>query len=271
MTVKEAFLESIRALKGISDEYYLESLILLSYILNTSKEKVYLKESESLNESQIELFKTSLEKLKNKYPLPYLIKRKEFMGLDFYVDEGVLIPRPETETLVELAIEYGCKMENFLDIGCGSGVIVLSILYYCKSLKGHAIDISSDAIKITKLNAGRLKVSDRLELTLGDFRDFNLDIKFDFIVSNPPYVRKSNLKNLFYEPLIALDGGDDGFEIYPDLIKKSVRLLKNDGFVIFEIDPSIRDKVIIEMRKYFKKVTIIKDLAQFDRFVIGRF
>ncbi|BAL80984.1 peptide chain release factor N(5)-glutamine methyltransferase [Caldisericum exile] len=270
MTVKEAFLESIRSLREVSEEYYLETLVLLSYILKIEKEKVYLKENEVLSDHQIKLFKSSLEKLRNKYPLAYLTRHKEFMGLDFYIDEGVLIPRPETETLAELAIKYGCKKQRFLDIGCGSGVIVLSILHYCKEITGNAIDISENAIRITKLNAERLNLLERLELALTDFRNYNPGYKFDFIVSNPPYVRSIDVRNLPFEPEIALDGGVDGFEIYPALIKKAFELLKDDGFVIFEIDPSIQDKVKKEMKKYFRKVDIIKDLAQLDRFAFGR-
>lgn len=269
MTVKDSFIQSIRTLKEVSDEYYLQSLMLLSHVLGVEKEKVYLKENEILSDYQISLINEYLGKIRKGYPLPYILKHKEFMSLDFYIEEGVLIPRPETETLAELAIKKGCNKKSFLDIGCGSGVIAISILYYCKNLKGHAIDISNKAISVTKENAIRHKVSDRLKIELADFRIFETDEKFDFIVSNPPYVRSENLKNLPYEPVEALDGGIDGFKLYPDLIKKSFELLSESGFVIFEIDSSIAKMVLTEMKKYFKKVSIVKDLAGFERFAYG--
>lgn len=269
MTVREALLKSINTLKDSDEEYHLKSLLLLSYILGIEKEQVFLRENEVLNDRQVLFFEESLKKLEKKYPLPYITEHKEFMNLDFYIEEGVLVPRQETETLVEIAIKKGCGKNYFLDIGCGSGVIVVSILYYCKNLKAKAIDISEKALKVTGINAKKFDVETRITLQLIDYKNLDLEENFDFIVSNPPYVRKSYLKNLPYEPKEALDGGDDGFKHYPSLIEKSISLLKTEGFVLYEIDTFIADKVFGLMSKYFKNVEIIKDLAGNERFVYG--
>jgi len=269
MTVKEAFQYTKEKLKSVTSEYKLESLLLLSYILEVEKEKIYLRENDLIDEEKEKKLKLIIEKRKIGYPLAYILKSKEFMGLNFFIDEGVLIPRQETETLVETALKKAKKDSYFLDIGCGSGVIAISLLYYEKSFKGKAIDISNKAIEVTTFNAQKFGVLDRLNIQKINFKDLEDFESFEFVVSNPPYVKKENLKNLPFEPREALDGGDSGFEIYPDLIKKSFSLLKNGGFVLFEIDPEIKDLVYTEMKKYFKNIEIIKDLANLDRFVYG--
>lgn len=271
MKVKEVLLKIRKDLKNITEENYLESLLIIAYVLNVDKEKVYLLENEELEEKKYtEIINITTKRLTG-YPLPYIFKRREFMALDFYIDEGVLIPRQETETLVEYALKFGCGKKRFLDIGCGSGVISVSLLYYCKNLTGLAIDISSKAIEITNINAQKFGVSDRLDVLQIDFMDLDERQKFDFVVSNPPYVKRERLKNLPYEPIEALDGGDLGFDFYPKLFKKSSAVLsKENSFVLFEIDPSIKELVEEEAKKYFDEFTLFKDLFGKERFLFAK-
>ena len=269
MTIKDALNKAVSVLKDVTESYYLESLLLVSYILNIKKEEVYLKENSELSYQQTQHFLKALEKRSNGYPLPYILKKREFMGLEFFIDEGVLIPRQETEELVEITLKDCNDKENFLDIGSGSGVICVSLLCYNTLLRGVALDISRKACEITKINAEKFGVSNRLEIIHEDFNLFETEKKFDFIVSNPPYVRTEFLKNLPYEPIEALDGGDSGFSFYPSLIRKSFDLLNKNGFVLFEIDPPISMQVKKEMGKYFNKVSILKDLAKNERFILG--
>ena len=269
MTVKDALSEAANELKSVTESYYLEALLLLSFTLNIEKEKVYLKERLELSDTQTQSFIETLNKRLNGYPLPYILKKREFMGLEFFIDEGVLIPRQETEELVETALKECKDKKNFLDIGSGSGVICVSLLYYNTDLRGVALDISYNACEITKINAEKFGVSNRLEIIHKDFNLFTTEKKFDFIVSNPPYVKTEFLKNLPYEPTEALDGGELGFAFYPSLIKKSFDLLNLNGFALFEIDPPISMQVKTEMEKYFSKVSILKDLAKNDRFILG--
>lgn len=269
MKVSEALLYCSNSLKAVSDSYRLESLLILSYVLNTTKENVYRIDQESLNETQIDLLNEIIKKRKQRYPLPYILKNREFMGLNFYIEEGVLIPRQETETLVEIALEKAKDNSIFLDIGSGSGVIAISLLHFKESISSVAVDILDKAIEITRINAIKHGVFNRLNIFKADFKELKFNDYFDFILSNPPYVKTENLKNLPYEPLIALDGGEDGFKFYPKLIEKSYEMLKKDGFVIFEIDPEILDAVLKEMAKFFTDIEVFKDLGGFERFVFG--
>lgn len=269
MKVSEALLYCSNSLKAVSDSYRLESLLILSYVLNTTKENVYRIEQESLNETQIDLLNEIIKKRKQRYPLPYILKNREFMGLNFYIEEGVLIPRQETETLVEIALEKAKDNSIFLDIGSGSGVIAISLLHFKKSISAVAVDVLDKAIEITRINAVKHGVFNRLNIFKADFKELKFNDYFDFILSNPPYVKTENLKNLPYEPRIALDGGEDGFKFYPKLIEKSYEMLKKGGFVIFEIDPEILDAVLKEMAKFFTDIEVFKDLGGFERFVFG--
>ncbi len=269
MKVKEALLYCSNEIRDISQSHTLESLLIMSYILNTSKENVYRKEEDVLGESQISFLNEIIKKRKQRYPLPYILKNREFMGLNFYIEEGVLIPRQETETLVEIALEKAKDNSIFLDIGSGSGVIAISLLYFKESLSAVAIDVLDKAIEITKINAIKHGVINRLNILKADFNELNFRDYFDFILSNPPYVKTENLKNLPYEPHVALDGGEDGFKLYPKLIEKSYLMLKKGGFVIFEIDPEILDAALKEMTKFFTGVEVFKDLGGFERFVFG--
>lgn len=269
MKVSEALLYCSNSLKAVSDSYALESLLIMSYVLNTSKEDVYRKEEEVLDKTQISFLSEIIQKRKQRYPLPYILKNREFMGLNFYIDEGVLIPRQETETLVEIALEQAKDNSVFLDIGSGSGVIAISILYFKESISSVAVDVLDKAIEITRINAIKHGVINRLNIFKADFKELKFNDHFDFILSNPPYVKTGNLKNLPYEPHIALDGGEDGFKFYPKLIEKSYAMLKKGGFVIFEIDPEILDAVLKEMEKFFTNIEVFKDLGGFERFVFG--
>ena len=270
MTIKEALYKSKELLKEVSSENYIESLLLMSHLLKVDLKSIFLMEEEDLDRERESLFFDYVRRRMRGYPIPYITKRKSFMSLEFAIDEGVFIPRPETETLVEIAVAQACGKKLFLDVGCGSGVISISLLYYCKELCGVAVDVSEKAIEITRINAKKFGVEDRLTLYNLDFMDLQKESSFDFIISNPPYVASYRLKNLLYEPPVALDGGPDGFRIYPSLIEKSFEMLKTGGFILLEIDPPIANKVEKELKKYFKDVKILKDLSCLERYAYGR-
>ena len=205
------------------------------------------------------------------------------MGLDFYLEEGVLIPRPDTETLVEYVIEYintryKNKNINILDLGIGSGAISLSIAHYCKNAFVHGVDISNAAIKVANVNKERLKLSN-VKFYKGDLfkalEEFDLEGKFQIIVSNPPYIASGEIEGLDitvkdFEPRLALDGGVDGLDFYRKITPESKRFLDDNGLLIYEIGYDQGEAVQnILISEGFKETTILKDLQGLDRVVLG--
>ena len=271
MDVKTLILYGKKRLINVTDTPRLESEILLADILKIKREKLlaYLNENVSLDNEKT--FKTLIEKRKNHYPLPYIIKHKEFMGIDFFIKQGVFIPRPETEILVEEALKIASsKKVRILDIGTGSGCILLSFLHYNKLSKGIGVDISDIAIKTAIENTLRLGLSGRAAFIQKDFKNISFNDAFDIVVSNPPYVKTSQCKNLYFEPIQALDGGEDGFHFYPMLIEKAYGFLKNNGTLIIEIDEGIEKRAKEAMEKTgFKGIKMIRDLAGLPRVAEG--
>ncbi len=271
MDAKSLILYGKKKLINVTDTPRLESEILLAYVLKIKREKLlaYLKQNVSSNNEEI--FKSLIEKRKGHYPLSYVTNYKEFMCLDFFIQQGIFIPRPETEILVEETLKIASsKKVRILDIGTGSGCIVLSFLYYNNLSKGIGIDTSNIAIETARKNALRLNLSNRAEFIRRDFKEINFNNAFDIVVSNPPYVRTAQCKNLYFEPIQALDGGKDGFHFYPSLIEKAHGFLKNSGTLIIEIDKGIEKRTKETMQKAgFKKIKILRDLAGLPRVVEG--
>jgi release factor glutamine methyltransferase len=208
----------------------------------------------------------------NLKPIAYLVGNKSFWKYDFQVSNDVLIPRPDTEIIIEQVIKLTKNKSkyNVLDIGVGSGCIILSILKEKKNFRGTGIDISKKTLKICKINSNNLGVSNRLKLFKSDVDNFQIG-KYDLIVSNPPYVKNTDLKYLDrnvigFEPRIALDGGLEGVSVIQKVIEKSSKLIKKNGTLVLEIAFDQKERVIKNLKSkgfYIKK--IVKDLANKDR------
>lgn len=258
-----------------------EKELILTSILNCSRSVLYLK-PESLSGSQREKFDYMLERRIHGEPLQYLLGFTEFMGLRIKVDKSVLIPRPETEILVEETInaieDLKLEVKNVLDIGVGSGNIAISIAKLLPEAKITVLDISDSALRLAKENAALNQVEDRIEFLRMDFLNGCSAINnfYDLIISNPPYIKTGDLntlpKDVQQEPKIALDGGEDGLKFYPAIIGKARSLLRSQGLLAMEIGHNQKGPIIkmLEEEKRFTLFKIIKDYLGFERIIIAR-
>ena len=246
--------------------YQIDSELILSEMMGTSRENFLINSNFKINENQIKSFRENISRRAlKKEPMAYILNKKEFWSTKFKIDRGVLIPRPETEILVEKLIKYYKGRNPFiLDIGTGSGCIIISLLSELKKSKGIAIDISNKAIKIAKGNSITYDTFKRLKFINSSISKFN-SFKFDLIVSNPPYIARHQLKNLDegiknFEPKIALDGGNDGLDVVRKVIYKSRKILKINGMLALEIGNGQYKKVsqILKLNKFREKF-FIKD------------
>ena len=229
-----------------------------------------------LNKSDQDRFKELVLKRSKGKPLAYLVGIKSFWNDNFKVNEKVLIPRPDSEIIIEQVLKIYKNKDNlnFLEIGIGSGCIALSILKEKKSFLSTGVDLSHDCIEICRYNAKKLGVYDRIKLLKSDV-DNLIFRKYDLIISNPPYIKKFDLNKLDreirdYEPKLALDGGIEGLSIIRKVIKKSSELIKTGGKLILEIGYDQRElvtKMLNENNFYINK--IVKDLAKNDRCIIS--
>lgn len=245
-----------------------EARLLLAHALKVSASDLI--KIDYCEDEQVENFLVMLEKRVSSIPFAYIVGHKEFMKLDFMVNENVLIPRADTEILVEEAIK--CNKRKILDMCTGSGCIAISLAYYLEEANITASDISFEALKIAKKNAMINEVD--VEFVESDlFSD--ITEKYDMIVSNPPYIRSEAIKTLQYEvqkePILALDGGKTGLKFYEKIIPEARQHLENGGVLLLEIgyDQGECVKKMLEDNDYYK-VKIIKDLDQNDRVVIGQ-
>ncbi len=254
----------------------LDSEILLSKVINKNREFIILNLNKEIKYQDYTRYEELVkERFKGK-PIAYIVGKKSFWKYEFNIDNNVLIPRPDTEIIMENALKIykNKKNINFLDIGTGSGCILLSILKDKKKSFGTGIDISSDCIKICEINAEKLGVKNRVKLFKSDIDNFNLG-KYDLIISNPPYIKKLDLKYLDrdiinFEPKLALDGGLDGMSEIRKVINKSSELIKKKGKLIIEIAYNQKyDVMKILKSKGFYIDKIIKDLGKNDRCIIS--
>ena len=214
--------------------HQLDSELVLSNVLKKQRENLIINSNEIVTENTILNFKKLITRRANREPLAYILKKKEFWSKEFFVDRNILIPRPETELLCESVIKI-FKNRNLymLDMGTGSGCIILSVLNELKNAKGIGIDISKKAIEVAKKNSSKLGLNKRVKFFNKSLEDI-YGYKFDLIVSNPPYIRTSQIKSLLvdvkrFEPKIALDGGEDGLDVIKKVIYKSSTILKKLG------------------------------------------
>ena len=261
-------------LKSVNvDEYALDAELFMAEVLNKDRLFVLLNLDYELNNNEAESFKNMISRRLNHEPTAYIIGRREFMGMDFAVEEGVLIPRPDTEILVETIMEKGTQAKTCLEIGTGSGCISVS-LSKLLGLNVTGVDISQKAVEISKKNAKANGVDNTCKFLLGDmFSPFKNYEKFDIIVSNPPYIRKDVLPNLMddvknFEPILALDGGDDGLYFYREIINQAENYLNPNGMVFFEIGYDQKEDVsLLFKEKGFENIKTVKDLSGLDRVV----
>jgi release factor glutamine methyltransferase len=254
----------------------LDSELLLSLAINEDREFILLNLNRKIKESNYNNFKKLVDKRKKGKPIAYLTEKKFFWKYEFNINENVLIPRPDTELIIEQVLKlFKNKLSlNFLDIGVGSGCILLSILKEKKNFFGTGIDLSNKCIKLSKINAIKLGVKNRVKLFKSDVDNFNFG-KYDLIISNPPYIKKQSLKYLDkdvveFEPKLALDGGLEGLSEIRKVINKSSELIKKKGKLILEIGFDQKQEVKkLLTNKGFYINSVIKDFANNDRCVIS--
>ena len=240
MNIQSAVLEGTNILK---DEYILtaqlDTEILMAKVLGKSREYIILNNNKNLEDKNLENFQSLIQERASRKPIAYLLNNKYFWKNQFYVNKNTLIPRPDTEVIIEqvLKITKNKNKYRILDIGVGSGCILLSILKERKNFYGTGIDICKNALNISKINAKKLLIERRTKLYKSDVDKFTQG-NYDLIVSNPPYIKRCDLKYLEsdvlkFEPKLALDGGLDGLSVIRKVIKKSSELLKKNGKFIF--------------------------------------
>ena len=218
----------------------LDSEILLSKTLRKSREEILVNLDQDINEKNILKFEKFIERRTKKEPIAYILEEKEFWSKKFIINKNILIPRPETELLVDKLLKiFKERKISILDIGTGSGCILLSLLIELKKSTGVGIDVSKEAILVAKINRLRFNLENRAKFSKKSITSF-IDKKFDLVVSNPPYIERNNIKNLSedvkrYEPRLALDGGNDGLDLIKKVIYKSKKVLKIKGTLALEI------------------------------------
>lgn len=273
----------------------LDMQLILMYLLKRDKIYLYSHKDELVDEDIVSKYYEMLEKRNSGYPLQYMLNSQEFMGLDFYVEEGVLVPRPDTEILVEKLINIAKsdrfkdkRVINILDIGTGSGAIAISLAYYIKNSQLSAVDISDTAIKVASINKERLGL-ENIQIVKADLFDENFvnNIKskiifeekvFDIIVSNPPYIESDEIDKLQievakYEPRLALDGGDSGLIYYEKIKELAENLISENGILSVEIGHNQAEEVskLFSEIKNVKNIEIDKDLYGHNRVVTAYF
>lgn len=278
MTIKDIIVKYSKELEEISPTPRLDVETLLQKVLGVDRLYILLNLERVLSEDEEQLFNKFINERLNNRPIAYIVGNREFMGLDFFVKEGVLIPRPDTEVLVEEVIELAKKKgaKNILDIGTGSGAITVSLAKYLENVKVTSVDISDIALEIGKRNAISNEVDDRINFVKSDlFTNIDKETKFDIIVSNPPYIKREVIDTLDkqvkdYEPYNALEGGVDGLDFYRAITKQAKEYLKKGGILAYEVghDQSKDVSKLMEMDGYTNIYTL-KDLQQIDRVVIG--
>ena len=265
-SLKDAFIKSSR----------LDSEILLSNSLKITREYILVNLKRKISKKNFNYYKKLIERRKKNEPIAYIVGYKEFWKRKFKVNNNVLVPRPDTEHLVEESLKFIPKDRslNILDIGTGSGCIILSILNERKKCYGVALDISKKALNVAKFNAKIQQIKNRIKFVNSDIDKFCLG-KYDIILSNPPYIKNSDIRYLekdinFYEPKIALRGGFDGYSVINNIIDKSKVLMKKKGKLFLEVGYNQSEHVsrrLIKKGFYINK--IVKDLSKNNRCIVS--
>lgn len=273
ISIAEWRYQSRKILSEISETAEIETNAILCNVLNTDLAWCLANSNLVLDEGKVFELNEKLKSLIVGIPLPYVLGKKEFFGFEFFIDENVLIPRPETELLVETAIEWLNRHNNskdVVDIGCGSGVIIITILKRFSQIKGYGFDISRDALKVSNRNK-KYHGIENLELVQMDCLS-GISSRFDVIVANLPYIpanQLSDLKVSKFEPDLALNGGEDGLLIIDKLIEQLPSHLNSPGLVLLEIQFDQSTRVIKKAQSFLPNATIsvIKDYSSHDRVI----
>ena len=254
-----------------------EKKLLLSHVLGLSNEKLNLTQSEKVGEKDIKNFEQLINRRKNSEPIAYLTNKKSFWKNDFYVDQSVLIPRSDSELLIESVIEYFpdlTKTYNFLDLGSGSGCLIISLLNEYLLSSGIGVEIDKEAIKVSEKNKEFLLNKDRLKFLERDFSNFDTS-SFDIVISNPPYISFEEKKDIMkevrnYEPSNALFADEKGLYFYRKIIENLAKRQKRKQFLFFEVGINQPDGVVkILKNNNFKVVSIKKDISNIPRCIIA--
>ena len=277
MNIQSAIVEGANILKDRSIlSAHLDSEILMAKALGANREYIILNNDKVLKEKNLKYFKKLVQERASRKPIAYLLNKKFFWNSEFYVNKNSLIPRPDTEIVIEQVLKL-TKNKNklsVLDIGVGSGCILLTILKERKNFYGTGIDISKNSLSICKKNAKNLLLEGRIKFYKSDVDKFSQG-KYDLIVSNPPYIKRCDLKYLEsdvirFEPKLSLDGGLDGLSVIRKVISKSSVLIKKNGKFILEIGFDQKNKVIkLLNKKGFYINSTLKDLAMNDRCIVS--
>ena len=275
MTIKQTLAKGTIILKSSNIESpKLKARLLLQYILKKPRQYLIVYDNQEVDKkAQWEYF-VNIEKLTKGVPLQHITHTQEFMKMDFYVDENVLIPRPDTEILVEEVIKIAQKIDSpkILDLCTGSGAIAISLKKYIPNAQVYAVDISKKALEIAQKNANRLEAN--VKFIESNLFDKVKKEKFDIIVSNPPYIKKTDINYLSQEvqkePQIALDGGYDGLDFYRKISYQAIDYLKFGSYLCFEIGFDQKEEVmeIIDKVEHYKGTYCKKDLCGNDRIII---
>ena len=254
----------------------LDSELILSKVLNKTREQILINFNDFINQKQLQKFNNYLSRRKKNEPIAYILGFKHFWKYKFLINNSVLIPRPETEIMIEESLKFikYNKSKKILDIGTGSGCIVISLLKERPKCAATALDISKKAIKVAKTNAKLHHLGNKIEFINIDIDKYTSN-KYDLIISNPPYIKNVSLNRLdddvkFYEPKLALSGGFDGFREIKKVIKKSKNLLKVNGKLIIEIGDKQKSQSVMLLRRngfYVNKIS--KDLSGRDRCIVS--
>ena len=277
MNISNLLANGSRILKSNSIKtHILDSELILSDILKSQREKLITNSDHTVSEKIINNFNKLILRRTKKEPIAYILKKREFWSKDFFVNQNTLIPRPETELLCEQLIKiFKGKSINFLDIGTGTGCILLTILSEINEAKGIGLDISKKAIDVAKRNSKNLNLSSRAKFFTRSLEEI-YGYKFDLVVSNPPYIKSIDLKNLQedvrkFEPKIALDGGKEGLDVIKKVIYKSKTILKKLGLLALEIGYGQHYKVSQILKKQgFKEELLIRDYRNNVRCIVAR-
>ncbi len=277
MNIQSAVNEGTTILKNsYIKTFKLDTEILMAKALGSNREYIILNNKKILNNDSLEYFKRLIKERARGKPIAYLINKKFFWDYEFYINKNTLIPRPDTEIIIEESLRLTKHKDkiNVLDIGVGSGCILLTILKERKNFYGTGIDISKKSLDICKINAKNLNIESRVKFYKTDIDKF-VKGKYDLVVSNPPYIKSCDLKYLErdvvnFEPRLALDGGLDGLSKIRKVINKSSELIKKNGKFILEIGFDQKNKVIklLNKRGFYINSTL-KDFASNDRCIVS--
>lgn len=279
MTIKQALEKGTIMLKGENlDSPKIKARLLMQDILNKPRTYLLVHDNQIINEKILEKYFKNIEKVKNGIPIEHITHQKEFMKFSFYVNENVLIPRQDTEVLVEEVISIAKRInaKKILDLCTGSGSIAVSLAKYIENSQITAVDISKEALMVAKKNAKNNNVENQITFVKSDLFNKLGKEKYDIIVSNPPYIKKDVIKKLSKdvqnEPIIALDGGKDGLVFYKKIVNEAIDYLKLGGYLCLEIGYDQKKDVMDLIKENLQYINTYskKDLYDNDRIVVTK-